>query len=85
MKRGRKSQKEEIKTQIIDILSNTQTPLTTSSIKMLISNKFGKNPSWNTVQKYLNELVKDTQVSSIPLPHSKIKDREGITVYILKK
>lgn len=85
MKRGRKSQKEEIENQIIDILSNTQTPLTTSSIKMLISRKFDKNFSWNSIQKYLNELVKDNQVSFISLPHSKIKDRTGITVYMLKK
>jgi predicted transcriptional regulator len=85
MKIGRRSLRDEVVSQTIDILSNTQTPLTTSSIRMLISSKFGKNLSWNTVQKYLDELVKNNQVSSIPLPHSKIKDKSGIVVYILKK
>lgn len=85
MKRGRRSLKTQVESQILDILSNTQTPLTTSSIKMLILKKFDKNLSWNTVQKYLNELTKNNQISFISLPHSKIKDKTGLTVYMLKK
>jgi predicted transcriptional regulator len=52
---------------------------------MLILKKFNKNLSWNTVQKYLNELVKSNQLSTIHLPHSKEKKKTGITVYILKR
>jgi len=85
MKRGRRSLREQVKSQIIDILSNTQTPLTTSSVKVLIQNKFTKSFSWNTIQKYIDELVKDGQVSSFSLPHSKIKNKTGLVVYILKK
>jgi|YelNatPaOPRAMG01_1025707.scaffolds.fasta_scaffold12233_3 predicted transcriptional regulator len=85
MKRGRRSIREEVKSQILDVLSNTELPLTTSSIKMLILRKFNKNLSWNTVQKYLDELVKNNQVSAISLPHSKEKEKTGITVYILKR
>jgi predicted transcriptional regulator len=85
MKRGRRSIRDDVISQILDILSNTQTPLTTSSIRMLISNRFDKNLSWNTVRKYLNELVKSNQISSISLPHSKIKDKTGLVLYILKK
>jgi predicted oxidoreductase (fatty acid repression mutant protein) len=85
MKRGRRSIREEVKSQILDVLSNTKLPLTTSSIRMLILKKFNKNLSWNTVQKYLNELVKSNQLSTIHLPHSKEKKKTGITVYILKR
>ena len=85
MKRGRRSLKNQVESQILDILSNTQTPLTTSSIRVLILEKFDKKFSWNTIQKYLDELVKDNQVSSFSLPHSKIKDKTGLVVYILKK
>ena len=85
MKRGRKSLREEVKSKILDVLSNTELPLTTSSIKMLIFKKFNKNLSWNTVQKYLDELVKSNQITAISLPHSKDKEKAGITVYILKR
>jgi len=85
MKRGRRSLKSQVESQILDILSNTNTPLTPSSIKKLILNRFDKNLSWNTVQKYLDELMKRGEVSSIQLPHSKIKGRAGLRVYILKK
>lgn len=85
MKRGRKSLKEEVKSKILDVLSNTQIPLTTSSIKMLIYEKCEKNFSWNTIQKYLNELVKESQVISIQLPHSRVKGKTGLTVYILRR
>ena len=85
MKRGRRSLREEVKFQILDVLSNTKIPLTTSSIKMLIFKKFNKNLSWNTVQKYLDELVKNNQLSVIHLPHSKEKKKTGISVYILKR
>jgi predicted transcriptional regulator len=85
MKRGRRNLREDVIPQILDVLSNTQTPLTTSSIKIIISNKFGKNFSWNTIQKYLDELVRSNQVSSVSLPHSKMRNKTGLTVYMLKK
>jgi len=85
MKRGRRSLRAKAEYQILDILSNTKTPLTTSSIRTLITKKFNNNLSWNTIQKYLDELMKDGKISSIPLPHSKIKGKLGLTVYILKK
>ncbi|MEM7821745.1 MAG: hypothetical protein QXX38_02975 [Candidatus Aenigmatarchaeota archaeon] len=85
MKKGRRSIGEEVKSQILDVLSNTKLPLTTSSIKVLILKKFNRNLSWNTVQKYLNELVKNNQLIVFSLPHSKEKEKKGVTVYILKK
>ncbi|MEM5790570.1 MAG: hypothetical protein QXP77_00755 [Candidatus Aenigmatarchaeota archaeon] len=44
----------------------------------------GKSLSWNTVQKYLQELVELGRVEAIPTPHSK-REGEGLTVYILKR
>jgi predicted transcriptional regulator len=85
MKRGRRSLREEVKSQILDVLSNTRLPLTTSSIKMLIFKKFNKNLSWNTVQKYLDELVENNSLSVIHLPHSKKDGKKGVSVYILKR
>ncbi|MEM5879453.1 MAG: hypothetical protein QXU74_03105 [Candidatus Aenigmatarchaeota archaeon] len=77
--------KDDVKSKILDVLSNTQTPLTTSSIRMLIYKKFDRNFSWNTVQKYLDELVKDSQIIPLHLPHSRLKEKTGLTVYILKR
>jgi len=85
MKRGRRSLREQVKSQILEILSNTRTPLTVSSIRALILKNFGKRLSWSTIEKYLDELVKARQVSSISLPHSKTRGKTGLTVYILKK
>jgi len=85
MKRGRRSLREQAKSQIIEVLSNTQTPLTTSSVRRLVAGKYSKKLSWNTVQKYLDELMKENQISGVSLPHSKIKNKTGLTVYILKK
>jgi len=41
--------------------------------------------SWNTVQKYLQELVDLGKVEVISTPHSKKDGKEGLTVYMLKK
>lgn len=85
MKRGRRSIKEEAISLILEILSGTKTPLTTSSIQKLIFKQSGKKMSWNTVQKYLDELVKSNEVCSFALPHSRRKDKHGLTVYMLKR
>jgi len=45
----------------------------------------GRNVSWNTVQKYLQELVELGKVEAIPTPHSKKEGKEGLTVYMLKR
>jgi hypothetical protein len=51
----------------------------------VISGKLNKTVSWNTIQKYLDELVKIDKVQPIPLPHSKIEGKNGLIVYQLKK
>jgi hypothetical protein len=85
LKRGRPNIREMIQTNLINLLSNSQTPLTTSSLTRLISKEVNKTISWNTVQKYLNELIQTEKVQAIELPHSKIENRTGLTVYVLRK
>lgn len=85
MKRGRPNERGLIQTSILEVLSSTQMPLTVSSLAKTISPKVGRTVSWNTVQKYLDELVQIGKVQLIPLPHSKIEGKTGLTVYQLKK
>lgn len=85
MKRGRPNVRETIQANLMTALSASQTPLTTSTLTRVISKEVNKQVSWNTVQKYLNELIQTEKIQAIELPHSKIEDRTGLTVYVLKK
>jgi predicted transcriptional regulator len=85
MKRGRPTIRIEVQKGIIEVLSSTSVPMNTSSITKNISKKLNKNLSWNTVQKYLDELVKLGKIQTIKLPHSKQEGKEGLTLYTLKK
>lgn len=85
MKRGRPNIRQIIQSSLMTILSTSQTPLTISSLTRFVSKEINKNVSWNTVQKYLQELVEVDKVKPIMLPHSKLENKNGLTVYILKK
>ena len=85
MKRGRPNVRETIQSNLMAALMGSQTPLTTSTLTRVISKEVNKQVSWNTVQKYLDELIQTEKVQAIELPHSKIEDRTGLTVYVLKK
>lgn len=85
MKRGRPSVRGEVRSGLLKILTSSEVPLTVSSLTSHISKDTGKKLSWNTVQKYLQELVESNKVQPISFSHSKIKGKEGLTVYILKK
>ena len=85
MKRGRPNSRLETQKSIIKTLESSSTPLTVSALAKIISGERGKKISWNTVQKYLEELVKLDKVQPIALPHSKIEGKNGIIVYQLKK
>jgi hypothetical protein len=45
--------------------------------------KLGRKVSWNTTHKYVQELVEVGKIRRIPLPHSKLEGRTGLTVYEL--
>lgn len=85
MRRGRPNSRTTLKTMISEILSQSQVPLNTSAIKNTILKIHNKNYSWNTVHKYINELVQTDKVAAIQLPHSKQQNKTGVTVYTLKK
>lgn len=85
MKRGRPAIRETIHANLISVLSNSQTPLTVSSLTRFISKSINRTVSWNTVQKYIDELITTEKIQAISLPHSKIEDKQGLTVYVLKK
>ncbi len=85
MKRGRPSKRFLIQTEIINLLSSSNIPLTTAFLTKTISQKLNQKINWNTVQKYIGELVSNDKVQPIELPHSKKENAKGLTVYILKK
>lgn len=85
MKRGRPSVRNQIQPKILEILSKSDFPINVSSICRHISLEIKKPVNWNTVKKYLDELVKLEKVQAIPLPHSKKEDKTGLIVYSIKK
>jgi len=85
MKRGRPTIRRVVQSNLLEVLSNSSTPLTTSSLTRVISKEVNRSISWNTIQKYLEELVQNEKIETIKLPHSKIEDRDGLTMYTLKK
>ena len=85
MRRGRPSSRNALKSLIHEALEKSQVPLNTSSVKNIILKERKQRYSWNTIQKYINELVQADKVAAIQLPHSKIQNKTGVTVYTLKK
>jgi len=85
MKRGRPPVRHTIQSNILEVLSSSPMPHTISSLAKIISPKVGRTVSWNTIQKYLDELVQVGKIQPISLPHSKIEGKTGLTVYQLKK
>jgi hypothetical protein len=85
MKRGRPSARSAIQSNILEVLSSSQMPYTVSALVKKISPKVGRTVSWNTIQKYLDELVQLNKIQPIPLPHSKKEGKTGLVVYQLKK
>ena len=85
MKRGRPNIRKIIHSNLLEVLGNSQTPLTTSTLTKYVSKEVNRTISWNTVQKYVNELIEQEKIQSVTLPHSKIDDRNGLTMYSIKK
>jgi hypothetical protein len=85
MKRGRPNVRNLIQSSILETLSSTQFPMTISALAKIISTKHNRSISWNTIEKYLNELTEMNKIQPMPLPHSKIEGKTGLTVYQLKK
>lgn len=85
MRRGRPNVRNKIQNLILENLGNFEVPLSINSLCKMISKQIGKSISWNTVQKYLQELVEIGRVEAIQTMHSKIEGKQGLTVYSLKR
>ncbi len=85
MKRGRPSIRRAVQVEITNILSRFNTPIATSVISKEVSKILNRRVSWNTTQKYIQELVESGRVQAIQLQHSKIENKTGLVVYTLKK
>lgn len=84
MKRGRPNKRELISQLILDMLSDNSAR-SVNSLATGIVKRLDSKVSWNTVQKYLQELVEVGRIEALSTPHSKIEGKRGLTVYILKK
>ena len=85
MKRGRPNVRNPVQKILMEVLVAAQTPMTISSLTRFASKQINKQLSWNTVQKYLKELIEANKVQVITLPHSKFDNKNGLTVYTLRK
>ena len=85
MKRGRPTIRFEVQRLIDSILKNSKVPLSINAICEQIHKETGRRISWNTVHKYLMELVEIGKVEVFQLPHSKDPSKAGMKVYALKK
>jgi predicted transcriptional regulator len=85
MKRGRPTKKFEVQKIILEILSELNLPVNINSIQKEIYKRTKNKISWNTIQKYLKELVKLEKIEAVTLPHSKKEGKTGLTVYVLKR
>lgn len=85
MKRGRPNIRSQIQPKILEVLSKSNFPMNISMICSCVASEIKKPVNWNTVKKYLDELVKLDKVQAIPLPHSKEENKVGLIVYSIKK
>ena len=85
MKRGRPNKRATVHAIILDTLGSANSPVTVSAMARLVSEKAGGTVSWNTVQKYLRELVETNKVQATALPHSKEAGKTGLVLYTLKR
>jgi len=85
MKRGRPSKRTKIKEVLLAVMKEINAPLTISSMTNMVSGRLGEAISWNTVRKYVQEMVETNAIEVIRLPHSKEEGKDGLTVYMLKR
>jgi hypothetical protein len=85
MRRGRPNIRTVIQSNLLNVLGSSQTPMTISSLTRFVSEETKRQVSWNTVQKYVEELIKIDKIQAITLPHSKQENKTGLTVYTIKK
>ena len=68
MKRGRPAMREEFRRQILMVLGKTPYPITVTNVRRLVEARRTHPCGWDTIQKYLQELVAERLVLREPLP-----------------
>ena len=68
MKRGRPSAASDVRRDILGALAGYQYPVTASTVKRLVDRRRVHPCGWDTVRKYLDELVAERLVLSQALP-----------------
>ncbi|TAL47871.1 hypothetical protein EPN87_01990 [archaeon] len=85
MKRGRPNVRNTVSKSIVTILESSRLPMATSTICKMIEKDTQKKVSWNTVQKYIDEMMSLGKIEPTVLPHSKDENKKGLTVYSIKR
>lgn len=81
---GRKPIRLPVQTAVIEILSNTDFPLSCNVLKKEIRKRSGKNIHFDTVKKYLDELVRKNMIFRKELPPAKKEHMKGTVLYSKK-
>lgn len=80
MKRGRPAMREQFRCEILNVLGDGQYPATVTTIKRLVDSRRLRACGWDTVRKYLEELVTERLVLRQPLPTQ--LGRKPLVVYL---
>ena len=80
MKRGRPAMGAEFRRQILRILSAAEYPVTATTIKQLLDERRAHPCGWDTVRKYVEELVTERLVLRQALPTE--RGRKPLVIYL---
>ena len=79
---GRRPIKFEVESKILRILDKTEVPVTCSYVRKEITKR--KKTHFDTVKKYLEDLVQRDVIFKKVLPPTKKQHRKGMTLYSKK-
>ena len=80
MKHGRPAMREHFRHEILEALQQLPYPVTVSTIRHLVEARSAQRSGWDTIQKYLEELVAERLVLRQPLPTQ--PGRKPLVVYL---
>ena len=80
MKRGRPAMREQFRREILTVLAENHYPVTVTAVRRFVDTYRGRTSGWDTIQKYLEELVSERLVLRQPLPVR--HGRKPLVVYL---
>jgi hypothetical protein len=81
---GRKPIKMQVQTVALDILGHAEFPVSCNVLKKEIRQRLGKNTHFDTVKKYLDDLVRKDMIFRKELPPAKKEHKKGVVLYSKK-